>query len=161
MIVFHKLAKEEIKVIVGLMMQRLRDQMGEHAEVSLTDEATDLLVDKGYDSTMGARLLRRAIQRFIEIRSPTSCSAATSSRARRFSSTRRVVPTTRSTSRSSRAFRRGFEKVTVPPESLPPKATMTPLTRARPSQLVVRGAGRRGSVSARRRAARPSAPEST
>ena len=66
-IVFHKLAKEEIKVIVGLMMQRLRDQMGEHAaEVSLTDEATDLLVDKGYDPTMGARPLRRAIQRFIE-----------------------------------------------------------------------------------------------
>jgi ATP-dependent Clp protease ATP-binding subunit ClpC len=66
-IVFHKLAKEEIKMIVGLMMQRLRDQMGEHsAEVSLTDEATDLLVEKGYDPTMGARPLRRAIQRFIE-----------------------------------------------------------------------------------------------
>jgi ATP-dependent Clp protease ATP-binding subunit ClpC len=66
-IVFHKLAKEEIKVIVGMMMQRLRDQMGEHAaEVSLTDEATDLLVNKGYDPTMGARPLRRAIQRFIE-----------------------------------------------------------------------------------------------
>jgi ATP-dependent Clp protease ATP-binding subunit ClpC len=41
--------------------------MGEHAaEVSLTDEATELLVDKGYDPTMGARPLRRAIQRFIE-----------------------------------------------------------------------------------------------
>jgi ATP-dependent Clp protease ATP-binding subunit ClpC len=49
------------------MMQRLRDQMGEHAaEVSLTDEATELLVEKGYDPTMGARPLRRAIQRFIE-----------------------------------------------------------------------------------------------
>ena len=66
-IVFHKLAKEEIKVIVGLMMQRLRDQMGQHAaEISLTDEATELLVDKGYDATMGARPLRRAIQSFIE-----------------------------------------------------------------------------------------------
>ena len=66
-IVFHKLTKEEIKVIVELMMKRLRDQMGEHAaEISLTDEATELLVDKGYDPTMGARPLRRAIQRFIE-----------------------------------------------------------------------------------------------
>ncbi len=66
-IVFHKLAKEEIKVIVELMLKRLRDQMGEHsAEISLTDEAKDLLVDKGYDPTMGARPLRRAIQRFIE-----------------------------------------------------------------------------------------------
>jgi ATP-dependent Clp protease ATP-binding subunit ClpC len=66
-IVFHKLAKDEIKVIVELMLKRLRDQMGEHsAEISLTDEAKDLLVDKGYDPTMGARPLRRAIQRFIE-----------------------------------------------------------------------------------------------
>ena len=66
-IVFHKLAKEEIKVIVELLLKRLRDQMGEHsAEISLTEEAKDLLVDKGYDPTMGARPLRRAIQRFIE-----------------------------------------------------------------------------------------------
>ena len=66
-IVFHKLAKEEIKVIVEMMLKRLRDQMGEHsAEISLTDEAKDLLVDKGYDPAMGARPLRRAIQRFIE-----------------------------------------------------------------------------------------------
>ena len=66
-IVFHKLAKDEIKVIVELLLKRLRDQMGEHsAEISLTDEAKDLLVDKGYDPTMGARPLRRAIQRFIE-----------------------------------------------------------------------------------------------
>src|SRR5207302_287886 len=31
-----------------------------------TDEAKELLVDKGYDPTMGARPLRRAIQRFVE-----------------------------------------------------------------------------------------------
>jgi ATP-dependent Clp protease ATP-binding subunit ClpC len=66
-IVFHKLTKEEIKVIVDLLMRRLRDQMGEHAaDVSLTDDAKDLLVEKGYDPTMGARPLRRAIQRYIE-----------------------------------------------------------------------------------------------
>jgi ATP-dependent Clp protease ATP-binding subunit ClpC len=66
-IVFHKLTKEEIKTIVDLLMKRLRDQMGEHAaDVSLTDEAKELLVEKGYDPTMGARPLRRAIQRFIE-----------------------------------------------------------------------------------------------
>jgi ATP-dependent Clp protease ATP-binding subunit ClpC len=34
--------------------------------VELTDEAKDLLVDKGYDAAMGARPLRRAIQRYIE-----------------------------------------------------------------------------------------------
>jgi ATP-dependent Clp protease ATP-binding subunit ClpC len=66
-IVFHKLTKDEIMVIVELMMKRLRDQMGEHeAAIELTDSAKELLVDKGYDPTMGARPLRRAIQRYIE-----------------------------------------------------------------------------------------------
>src|SRR5690242_17999986 len=66
-IVFHKLTKDEIKIIVDLLMKRLRDQMGEHAaDVSLTDDAKELLVAKGYDPTMGARPLRRAIQRYIE-----------------------------------------------------------------------------------------------
>ncbi len=66
-IVFHKLTKDEIKVIVDLLMKRLRDQMGVHAaDISLTEEAKELLVEKGYDPTMGARPLRRAIQRYIE-----------------------------------------------------------------------------------------------
>jgi ATP-dependent Clp protease ATP-binding subunit ClpC len=66
-IVFHKLTKEEIMTIVELMMKRLRDQMGEHeAAIELTEGAKELLVEKGYDPTMGARPLRRAIQRFIE-----------------------------------------------------------------------------------------------
>jgi ATP-dependent Clp protease ATP-binding subunit ClpC len=66
-IVFHKLTKDEIKTIVELMMNRLREQMVEHeASIELTEEAKELLVDKGYDPAMGARPLRRAIQRFIE-----------------------------------------------------------------------------------------------
>jgi ATP-dependent Clp protease ATP-binding subunit ClpC len=66
-IVFHKLTKEEIMTIVDLMMKRLREQMGEHeAAIELTDGAKELLVEKGYDPTMGARPLRRAIQRYIE-----------------------------------------------------------------------------------------------
>jgi ATP-dependent Clp protease ATP-binding subunit ClpC len=66
-IVFHKLTREEILTIVDLQMHRLEAQMAEHqAEIKLTDEAKELLVDKGYDPTMGARPLRRAIQRFIE-----------------------------------------------------------------------------------------------
>jgi ATP-dependent Clp protease ATP-binding subunit ClpC len=66
-IVFHKLTREEILVIVDLMLLRLREQMSEHdTGVELTAEAKELLVDKGYDPTMGARPLRRAIQRYIE-----------------------------------------------------------------------------------------------
>jgi ATP-dependent Clp protease ATP-binding subunit ClpC len=66
-IVFHKLDKEEIKHIIDLLLKRLREQMANHeVTVELTDEAKDLLVDKGYDPAMGARPLRRAIQRYIE-----------------------------------------------------------------------------------------------
>ena len=66
-IVFHKLSKEEITVIVDLMLKRLRDQMVEHeTAIELTDDAKQLLVEKGYDPAMGARPLRRAIQRHIE-----------------------------------------------------------------------------------------------
>src|SRR5919201_471140 len=66
-IVFHKLTKDEIMVIVDLVLRRLREQIGEHeVTIELTAEAKELLVEKGYDPTMGARPLRRAIQRFIE-----------------------------------------------------------------------------------------------
>jgi ATP-dependent Clp protease ATP-binding subunit ClpC len=66
-IVFHKLTKDEIKEIVALMMVRLQKQMAEQGvSLVLTESAKDLLVDQGYDPTMGARPLRRAIQRLIE-----------------------------------------------------------------------------------------------
>jgi ATP-dependent Clp protease ATP-binding subunit ClpC len=66
-IVFHKLAKEEVKEIIDLMIARVRVQVAEHElQLELTDEAKDLLVEKGWDPSMGARPLRRAIQRYIE-----------------------------------------------------------------------------------------------
>jgi ATP-dependent Clp protease ATP-binding subunit ClpC len=66
-IVFHKLAKEEVKEIIDLMINRVRVQVAEHElQLELTDEAKDLLVEKGWDPSMGARPLRRAIQRYIE-----------------------------------------------------------------------------------------------
>src|ERR1700728_3941892 len=64
-IVFHKLQKEEIKQIVELLLLRIRESMAER-ELELTESAKDLLVDKGWDPAMGARPLRRAIQRYIE-----------------------------------------------------------------------------------------------
>src|SRR5882757_6046858 len=49
------------------MINRVRVQVAEHElQLELTDEAKDLLVDKGWDPSMGARPLRRAIQRYIE-----------------------------------------------------------------------------------------------
>jgi ATP-dependent Clp protease ATP-binding subunit ClpC len=66
-IVFPKLAKDEILQIVDLMLNRLRVQMAEHeVTIELTPEAKEMLVEKGYDPAMGARPLRRAIQRLIE-----------------------------------------------------------------------------------------------
>ncbi|MEI7890071.1 MAG: AAA family ATPase, partial [Actinomycetes bacterium] len=66
-IVFHKLSRDEIKHIVDLLLHRVRESLAERGlQLELTDEAKDLLVDKGWDPSMGARPLRRAIQRFIE-----------------------------------------------------------------------------------------------
>ncbi len=66
-IVFHKLQKDEIKQIVELLLMRIRHSMAERElQLDLTDEAKDLLVEKGWDPAMGARPLRRAIQRYIE-----------------------------------------------------------------------------------------------
>jgi ATP-dependent Clp protease ATP-binding subunit ClpC len=66
-IVFQKLTKAEITQIVDLLMKRLREQMKVHeVSIELTDKAKDFMVDKGYDPTMGARPLRRAIQRYVE-----------------------------------------------------------------------------------------------
>ncbi len=66
-IVFHQLTKAEIKEIIDLMLVRLQKQMADQGvSFQLTDAAKDLLVDEGYDPAMGARPLRRAIQRLIE-----------------------------------------------------------------------------------------------
>jgi ATP-dependent Clp protease ATP-binding subunit ClpC len=66
-IVFHKLSKDEVKEIIDLMINRVRVQVAEHElQLDLSEEAKDLLVEKGWDPSMGARPLRRAIQRYIE-----------------------------------------------------------------------------------------------
>ena len=66
-IVFHKLAKDEIKEIVDLLLRRIRESMAERElQLELSEDAKDMLVEKGWDPAMGARPLRRAIQRYVE-----------------------------------------------------------------------------------------------
>jgi ATP-dependent Clp protease ATP-binding subunit ClpC len=66
-IVFHKLSRDEIKVIVELLLRRVRESMAERElQLELSEQAKDFLVEKGWDPAMGARPLRRAIQRYIE-----------------------------------------------------------------------------------------------
>ncbi len=66
-IVFHKLSREEVREIIELMLARVRNQVAEHElMLELDNGAKDFLADKGWDPSMGARPLRRAIQRYIE-----------------------------------------------------------------------------------------------
>ena len=62
--------------------------------LDLTEEAKDLLVEKGWDPAMGARPLRRAIQRYIEDPLADFVLARSCPPARRSSSTRRRRATT-------------------------------------------------------------------
>ena len=66
-IVFHELTRDEVFSIVDLMMRRVRDQLDTQGlGLELTDAAKTLLSEKGYDPALGARPLRRAIQRLVE-----------------------------------------------------------------------------------------------
>jgi ATP-dependent Clp protease ATP-binding subunit ClpC len=66
-IVFHKLQKDEIKQIVDLLLLRIRASLADRElQLELSEAAEDFLVEKGWDPSMGARPLRRAIQRYIE-----------------------------------------------------------------------------------------------
>jgi len=66
-IVFHELLLEEVVQIVDLLIRRVRDQLqGQGIGLELTREAKDFVAQKGYEPTLGARPLRRAIQNLIE-----------------------------------------------------------------------------------------------
>ncbi len=66
-IVFHELSQPEVRQIVDLMAKRVAVQLAAQGMgLEITDAAKDHLADKGYDPTLGARPLRRAIQRLIE-----------------------------------------------------------------------------------------------
>ena len=66
-IVFHELTKDEVTQIVDLMIKRVQRQLeGQGLGLELTQEAKYYLADKGYDPQLGARPLRRAIQRLVE-----------------------------------------------------------------------------------------------
>ena len=66
-IVFHEHGKDEILQMVDLMMKRTASQLeSQGLGIELTQAAKDLLSEIGYDPQLGARPLRRAIQRNIE-----------------------------------------------------------------------------------------------
>ncbi|MCL1692360.1 MAG: ATP-dependent Clp protease ATP-binding subunit [Actinomycetia bacterium] len=66
-IVFHELTRDEVKTIVDLLVARVRTQLESQAvDLALSDAAKTRLAEKGYDPQLGARPLRRAIQRLLE-----------------------------------------------------------------------------------------------
>jgi ATP-dependent Clp protease ATP-binding subunit ClpC len=66
-VAFHGLAKEQIREIVDLLLNRVRTELVElEMQLDVTVDAKDFLVEKGFDPTFGARPLRRAIQNHIE-----------------------------------------------------------------------------------------------
>jgi ATP-dependent Clp protease ATP-binding subunit ClpB len=66
-IVFHALTEEQLKQIVEIQLERLRERLADrHITLELTDAARTNLVRSGYDPHYGARPLKRAIQKKIE-----------------------------------------------------------------------------------------------
>ena len=67
MIVFHPLTEEDLKEVVTILMSDVTKRLEERdLHLEITTEAMKLLVKEGSDFTMGARPLKRAIQRLIE-----------------------------------------------------------------------------------------------
>jgi ATP-dependent Clp protease ATP-binding subunit ClpC len=66
-IVFHKLTIPDVKQIVDLLMRRVEEQLkSKDIDIDLTDAAKSLLAQRGYDQALGARPLRRTLQRLVE-----------------------------------------------------------------------------------------------
>ena len=66
-VVFRKLEKGDMESILKLELAKLQARLKDsHISLSLDKKATAFLVEKGYDSALGARPLRRVVQDFVE-----------------------------------------------------------------------------------------------
>jgi ATP-dependent Clp protease ATP-binding subunit ClpC len=66
-IVFQTLSIDDVKKIVDLLMRRVEDQLKtKDLDIGLTDAAKGFLAEQGWDQALGARPLRRTIQRLVE-----------------------------------------------------------------------------------------------
>ena len=66
-VVFRKLEKDDLRRILDLELAKLQERLkGSHIQLSLDRKAADFLVEKGTDSALGARPLRRVVQEYVE-----------------------------------------------------------------------------------------------
>jgi len=72
-IMFSALTKKQMEEIVDLQMKEIRSRLEEHGlKVEMTPAASEWLASEGYDQALGARPLKRALQKYVE--SPLSIS---------------------------------------------------------------------------------------
>ncbi len=65
-IIFHGLSRAQIKSIVDIQLRSLQERLaGRKLKVELSEEAKELLAEKGWDQVYGARPLKRAIQKLV------------------------------------------------------------------------------------------------
>ncbi|MDD3667851.1 MAG: AAA family ATPase, partial [Bacteroidales bacterium] len=65
-VVFKPLKIEEVRQIVVLQLERLTTQLSQkHIDITFTPKAIDYLAEKGYDPLLGARPVKRAIQKLV------------------------------------------------------------------------------------------------
>jgi ATP-dependent Clp protease ATP-binding subunit ClpA len=65
-IIFHPLSKEHIEKIVELQLEMVKKRLKEkNIELEVSEEAKKLIAEKGFDPVLGARPLKRVIQKEI------------------------------------------------------------------------------------------------
>lgn len=66
-LVFKALSKDDLKHIIKIELEGVKSRLSSYSiSISLAEDAIDFLIGKGFDSHLGARPLRRAIERYLE-----------------------------------------------------------------------------------------------
>jgi len=66
-IVFHALTRDDMRAIVGILLGQVQDRLrAQDITLEITHEASEFLMERGFDPSLGARPLKRAIQRLLE-----------------------------------------------------------------------------------------------
>ena len=66
-VIFRQLLKEQMGSIVDLELEKVSERLKERKlKLEVSQEAKDFLIDHGYDNKLGARPLRRAVEKYLE-----------------------------------------------------------------------------------------------
>ncbi len=66
-IVFRSLSREDMRNIVGILLGQVKERLSaQDIHLDVSPEAMELLIERGFDPSLGARPLKRAIQRLLE-----------------------------------------------------------------------------------------------